>query len=101
MGTCASTSLHTDEERNFKCSGVSILQLQETNHVADRCKYKRSWYFKHGLGTCLLQEDKPVYFASKALTDAQRGYVAIELESLTVSWTMEKFHHFYMPAILY
>ena len=24
-----------------------------------------------GLGTCLLQEEKPVYFASKALTDAQ------------------------------
>ena len=25
-----------------------------------------------GLGTCLLQEEKPVYFASKALTKAQR-----------------------------
>ena len=32
------------------------------------------------LGMCLLQEEKPVYFASKALTDAQWGYVAIELE---------------------
>ena len=46
-----------------------------------------------GLGACLLQEDKPVYFASKALTDAQRGYVAIEIESLTVAWAMVKFHH--------
>ena len=34
------------------------------------------------LGTCLLQDEKPVYFASKALIEAQRGYVAIELESL-------------------
>ena len=33
----------------------------------------------NGLGTCLLQDEKPVYFASKALTEAQRGYVAIEL----------------------
>ena len=33
-----------------------------------------------GLGVCLLQEEKPVYFASKALTEAQKGYVAIEIE---------------------
>ena len=47
-----------------------------------------------GLGTCLLQDKRPVYFASKALTEAQRGYMAIELESLAVAWAMEKFHHF-------
>ena len=47
-----------------------------------------------GLGACLLQEDKPVYFACKALTDTQKGYIAIELESLAVVWDMEKFHHF-------
>ena len=46
------------------------------------------------LGTCLLQEEKPVYFAHKALTKAQWGYVTIEIESLAVAWTMEKFHHF-------
>ena len=48
----------------------------------------------NGLGTCLLQEGKPVYFAGKVLTEAQWGYVAIELESLAVAWVMEKFHHF-------
>ena len=47
-----------------------------------------------GLGPCLLLEEKPVYFASKALTEAQWGYVAIKLESLAVDWTMEKFYHF-------
>ena len=47
-----------------------------------------------GLGSCELQEDKPVCFACKALTDAQKGYEAIELELLAVAWTMEKFHHF-------
>ena len=47
-----------------------------------------------GLGACLLQDERPVYFASKALTEAQRGYVAIELESLAVAWAMEKFHQF-------
>ena len=48
----------------------------------------------NGLGTCLLQDEKPVYFTNKALTEAQRGYIAIELESLAVAWAMEKFLHF-------
>ena len=47
-----------------------------------------------GLGACLLQDQKPVYFASKTLTETQHGYVAIENESLAVAWAMEKFHHF-------
>ena len=37
------------------------------------------------LGACLLQNEKPVYFASKALTEMQKGYVAIELELLAVA----------------
>ena len=45
-----------------------------------------------GLGACLLQDERPVYFASKTLTDAQKGYVVIE--SLAFAWPMEKFHHF-------
>ena len=47
-----------------------------------------------GLGACLLQNEKLIYYASKALTETQKGYVAIELESLAVVWVMEKFHHF-------
>ena len=47
-----------------------------------------------GLGACLLQDDKPIYFTIKALTKTQRGYVAIKIESLAVSWAVEKFHHF-------
>ena len=47
-----------------------------------------------GLGAYLMQQGKPVYFTSKALTETPKGYVAIELESLVVAWAMEKFHHF-------
>ena len=47
-----------------------------------------------GLGACLLQEQRAVYFVSKALTEAQQGHVAIEIESLAVAWAMEKFNHF-------
>ena len=38
-----------------------------------------------GLGTCLLQDEKPIYFASKAPTETQRGYVVIKIESLAVA----------------
>ena len=54
-----------------------------------------------GLVACLLQDDKPIYFASKALTETQRGYAAIEIESLAVAWAVKKFHHSYMAATLY
>ena len=47
-----------------------------------------------GLGTCLLQDQKLVYFASKVLMETQQGYVAIEIKLLAVAWVMEKFHHF-------
>ena len=47
-----------------------------------------------GLGAWVLQVEKPVYFSSKALTEAQVVYVAIELELLAAAWAMNKFHHF-------
>ena len=47
-----------------------------------------------GPRACLLQDEKPIYFASKALTKTQRGYIAIEIKSLAVAWAVEKFHHF-------
>ena len=47
-----------------------------------------------GLGACLLQDCKLVYFANKALTEAQKGYVVIKIELLVVAWAMEKCHHF-------
>ena len=47
-----------------------------------------------GLGTCLLQDGHPIYFASKSLQDMECGYVAIELEALAVARAMEIFNHF-------
>ena len=49
-----------------------------------------------GLGACLLQEEKPGYFACKALTEAQKGYVAIGIKWLG-QW--KNSITFYMPVI--
>ena len=47
-----------------------------------------------GLGAVLLQNSKPVMFASKALTGGERNYQNFECECLATIWGMEKFHYF-------
>ena len=47
----------------------------------------------HGLGCVLLQEGKPVCYASRSLTEAESRYSNIERELLAACWSLEKFHH--------
>ena len=47
-----------------------------------------------GLAACLLQDGKPVYYASRSIGKAEKNYVAIEIESLAVVWAFKKLHHF-------
>ena len=45
-------------------------------------------------GAILLQNNKSVYFASKALQASEKKYVTMELEALSISWAVEKFYHY-------
>ena len=45
-----------------------------------------------GLGAVLLQDNKPIAFASKSLTDTERRYANIERELLAVVFACERFH---------
>ena len=47
-----------------------------------------------GLGGAILQDGKPVAFASRSLTDAEQNYAQIEKETLAVTFGCEKFHHY-------
>ena len=49
---------------------------------------------KCGLGAALLQDDKPVAFASRALTDAETRFAQIEKELLAVVFAFEKFNQY-------
>ena len=49
---------------------------------------------KKGLGAVILQNSKPVMFASQALTEAEKNYQNLERECLAMIWGMEKFHYF-------
>ena len=45
-----------------------------------------------GLGAALLQDNKPIAFASKALSDTESRYANIEREMLAVVYGCERFH---------
>ena len=44
-----------------------------------------------GLGTCLIQDDQPIAFASKSLTGAESRYVNIERELLAIVLACQRF----------
>lgn len=47
-----------------------------------------------GLGATILQKDKPVAYASKALTKAECNYAQIEKELLAIVYGCKKFHNY-------
>ena len=49
---------------------------------------------KKGLGAVLLQDDKPVIYASRTLTETEQRYSNIERELLGVVFALERFHHY-------
>ena len=49
---------------------------------------------KKGFGAVILQEEQPIYYASRALTSAEKSYQNLEREAQAAVWGMEKFHYF-------
>ena len=47
-----------------------------------------------GLGAALMQEGKPLAYASRALSDTEVGYAQIEQECLAIVFSLERFHQY-------
>ena len=47
-----------------------------------------------GLGAALLQDGKPLEYASRGLTDSEQRYAQIEKECLAIVYALEKFHQY-------
>ena len=52
----------------------------------DACEY--------GIGSVLMQQGRPIAYASRSLTPAERNYAQIEKEMLAAVYGLEKFHHY-------
>ena len=51
-----------------------------------------------GLGAVLLQNNRPVCYASRTLTETERRYANIERELLAIVFGCERFHHYLFGA---
>lgn len=47
-----------------------------------------------GLGSVLLQENRPIAYASRSLSTSERNYAQIEKEMLAIVFGLNKFHHY-------
>ena len=48
----------------------------------------------NGLGACLLQDNRPIAYASRSLTPAEENYANIERELLAIVYAVERFHQY-------
>ena len=49
---------------------------------------------QYGIGAALMQNGKPLAYASRALTDTESLYTIIEKEMLVIVYALEKWHQF-------
>ena len=49
---------------------------------------------KNGLGSCLMQNDRKIAYASKSLTKTEQGYAQIEKELLAILFGCKRFHQY-------
>jgi len=47
-----------------------------------------------GLGACLLQQGKPIAYASRSMSKAEQNYAQIEKEMLSIVFAVRKFHQY-------
>jgi transposase InsO family protein len=49
---------------------------------------------EYGVGSVLMQSDRPIAYASRSLTDTETRWAQIEKEMLAITYGLEKFHHY-------
>ncbi|CAK1598438.1 unnamed protein product [Parnassius mnemosyne] len=86
------TDLHENTFNNIKThlSKAPVLQNFDSSlPITIQCDAS-----KDGLGCCLMQNNKPVSYSSRSLTNAEKIFSQIEKELLSVVWANKKFHYY-------
>ena len=66
-----------------------LAHFDETKQLVVQCDASQN-----GLGAALLQEGRPLAYASRALTPSEQNYAQIEKELLSVLFAMQRFHQY-------
>ena len=84
-----------EQEKAFKAlkcliTKSPILQYYDPNlELVIQCDASQS-----GLGSVLLQDGKPIAYASRAMTETEKRYAQIEKETLAIVFSLNKFHQY-------
>lgn len=62
---------------NYNAEDNSVIQCDASNKA---------------MGCCLFQNNRPVYYASRCLSDTEQMYAQVEKEMLSIVFACEKFH---------
>lgn len=68
-----------------ECPVLALYDVKQDTHI--QCDASST-----GLGAVLLQNGKPIAFASRALTDTEKRYAQIEKEMLSILFACRRFH---------
>lgn len=78
------------DELKTKVSQAPVLKIFDSkSEITIQCDAS-----SHGLGACLIQNNQPVSFLSRSLTDCEKRYAQIEKELLEIVFGCEKLHNF-------
>ena len=80
---------HQKAFEELKCTEYPVLKYYDVSKPV-RLSVDAS---QNGLGAVCLQEEIPVAYASRALTEIEKRYAQIEKELLAVVYGCQKFHH--------
>ena len=75
--------------KSLVSADVTLAYYDRTKPVEVQCDYS-----KQGLGATLVQEGRPIRYASKALVGPEKDYAPIEGEMLAVVFGIKKFHYY-------
>lgn len=83
--------IHSDSFNKIKeavCAISNLTSFDPKKPILIQCDASQ-----FGLGACLLQNQKPVAFASRNLSDAETRYAQIEKELLSIVFAVKRFHN--------
>ncbi|XP_052126610.1 uncharacterized protein K02A2.6-like [Frankliniella occidentalis] len=83
---------HSEAVKRIKekvCNATALCNFDPEKPIVIQCDASQ-----FGLGSCLMQDNKPVAYASRSLTTTEQNYAQIEKELLAIVFSCQKFQYY-------